>query len=50
MPPIIDEKKCTGCGTCAQICPLDVLKFHKQEKKSRGSLSRRMLALSSLRD
>ena len=33
MPPIIDEKKCTGWGTCAQICPLDVLKFHKQEKR-----------------
>lgn len=33
MPPIIDEEKCVGCGTCAQICPLDVLKFHKKEKK-----------------
>lgn len=33
MPPIIDEEKCIGCGICAQICPLDVLKFHKQEKR-----------------
>lgn len=33
MPPIIDEEKCIGCGTCAQICPLDVLKYHKEEKK-----------------
>lgn len=33
MPPIIDEEKCVGCGTCAQICPLDVLKYHKAERK-----------------
>ena len=36
MPPIIDEEKCVGCGTCAQICPLDVLKFHKKEKNCRA--------------
>lgn len=24
MPPIIDRNKCTGCGICADICPLDV--------------------------
>lgn len=33
MPPVIDEEKCVGCGTCAQICPLDVLKYDKQERK-----------------
>ena len=25
MPPIIDKEKCIECGTCAQICPLDVI-------------------------
>ena len=25
MPPIINQSKCVKCGTCAQICPLDVL-------------------------
>ena len=32
MPPVIDEEKCVGCGTCAQICPLDVLKYHKETR------------------
>lgn len=27
MPPIIDKEKCIECGTCAQICPLDVIRF-----------------------
>ena len=27
MPPIINKSKCIKCGTCAQICPLDVLKL-----------------------
>ena len=25
MPPIIDKNKCKKCGTCVQICPLNVL-------------------------
>ncbi|WP_258359825.1 4Fe-4S dicluster domain-containing protein [Moorella sulfitireducens] len=24
MPPVIDPKKCVHCGTCAQICCMDV--------------------------
>jgi adenylylsulfate reductase subunit B len=24
MPPVIDEGKCTGCGTCVDICAEDV--------------------------
>ena len=27
VPPIIKNKVCIKCGTCVQICPLDVLKF-----------------------
>ena len=23
MPPIIDKKKCIGCHTCVDICPVD---------------------------
>ena len=25
MPPIINKDKCIKCGTCVQICPLNVL-------------------------
>ncbi|MFP4403046.1 MAG: ferredoxin family protein [Candidatus Woesearchaeota archaeon] len=28
--PIIDEKKCTNCNTCVDICPVNV--FEKGEK------------------
>lgn len=24
MPPVIDKKKCTKCGLCAEVCPVDV--------------------------
>ncbi|HDD63640.1 MAG TPA: 4Fe-4S dicluster domain-containing protein [Thermoprotei archaeon] len=25
MPkPVVDKDKCTGCGTCAEICPMQV--------------------------
>jgi adenylylsulfate reductase subunit B len=24
MPPIIDKGKCHYCGTCVDVCPLDV--------------------------
>ena len=24
MPPIINSKKCSACGTCVNVCPLDV--------------------------
>ncbi|MBP1731624.1 MAG: ferredoxin [Deltaproteobacteria bacterium] len=24
MPPLIDEEKCTRCGTCVDICQSDV--------------------------
>lgn len=30
MPPVIDTTKCTQCGICAQICPLDVIRMDKQ--------------------
>ena len=32
MPkPIIDKKKCTDCGDCIEICPVDV--FGKNNKE-----------------
>jgi len=25
MPkPVVDKKKCTGCGTCVSVCPANV--------------------------
>jgi len=32
--PIVDEKKCTGCGTCVDICPMQVFEFDQKKKKS----------------
>jgi adenylylsulfate reductase subunit B len=32
MPPRIDPEKCTGCGICADICPLQVFKQAKPQE------------------
>jgi adenylylsulfate reductase subunit B len=24
MPPVIDKNVCTGCGTCVEVCQMDV--------------------------
>lgn len=25
MPRYVDEEKCTGCGLCAEVCPISIL-------------------------
>ena len=32
LPPVIDEKKCNGCGKCVDICPTDVFFGSKKGK------------------
>ncbi len=32
MPPVIDETKCIHCGKCADICPLSVFFFRREER------------------
>lgn len=32
--PILDEKKCTGCGKCAEICPVDAIQMERQKDES----------------
>lgn len=32
--PVVDTKKCTGCGTCVDICPMQVFGLDKSVKKS----------------
>ncbi|HAA89475.1 MAG: 4 Fe-4S ferredoxin [Thermoanaerobacterales bacterium 50_218] len=27
MPPKVDLDKCTGCGTCVDVCPNEVLEI-----------------------
>lgn len=31
MPPVIEKAKCSKCGYCVQICPLDVMKVVENE-------------------
>jgi len=30
----IDEEKCTGCGLCAEVCPILALDFDPKRKKA----------------
>ncbi len=30
----IDEKLCTGCGTCERSCPMDVIRLDEKAKKA----------------
>lgn len=39
--PVIDEKKCTGCGRCITVCPKDVL--HMENKKAKTNDNECML-------
>ena len=32
MPPIMDKKKCIGCHTCVDICPVDCYGIQKEKK------------------
>lgn len=27
--PVVDKAKCTGCGTCVEVCPMQVFKVEK---------------------
>jgi len=33
MAVIVDEEKCTGCGTCEEICPSDAIKVTGNKAK-----------------
>jgi len=30
----IDEEKCTGCGICVELCPLDTLRMDEKGEKA----------------
>ena len=32
MPPIINVNKCTKCGTCVDVCPVDVFYGSKEKE------------------
>lgn len=34
MPPVFDANLCTGCGTCEDTCPLDVIYMDEQNGHS----------------
>ena len=35
--PVIDEKKCTGCGKCIAVCPKDVLYLDNKKAKTNNN-------------
>ena len=30
---VIDEEKCVGCGTCVEVCPVNLLQIKKVNKQ-----------------
>jgi NAD-dependent dihydropyrimidine dehydrogenase PreA subunit len=34
MPPVFDYNLCTGCGTCEDTCPLDVIYMDEHNGRS----------------
>ena len=33
MAVIVDEEKCSGCGTCEEVCPSDAIKVVDNKAK-----------------
>ena len=31
--PVIDEKRCTGCGECYDMCPMDIFGWDKEKNR-----------------
>lgn len=31
MPPKVDKDKCSGCGTCYDVCPADPVVFNEPQ-------------------
>jgi ferredoxin len=32
MPAVIDVEKCTACGNCAEVCPVDAITVDEKAK------------------
>jgi NAD-dependent dihydropyrimidine dehydrogenase PreA subunit len=37
MPEVkVDQEKCTGCGTCVDVCPVEVFELKEEGGKSKS--------------
>ena len=36
MAAIVDKEKCTGCGNCAEICPVEAITLENDKAKIDG--------------
>ena len=37
MPEVkVDQEKCTGCGTCVDVCPVEVFELKEESSKSKS--------------
>lgn len=41
-PPVVDEEKCTGCGSCVTVCPGGI--FELREERSHAARGWRCIA------
>ncbi len=42
MKPVLDEKKCVGCGTCVQFCPEACIEMADNDRRQLAARKKRI--------